>query len=189
MRIEHDFPLDAEYHFSVRGNLPACSRTHGTPRWTSPSTASALQVENPRDFRLRVTRRASRADRDTFRDPPFHWRQRHLFGVQVGRRARARWRSPGRSTQPAVGDTASRRRIFSCRPQSKAEERACAEKILVNIASRAFARRKRSGDLADILRFYERGQADGGFEAGIQQALSRVLIDPRFLFRFEAEPR
>ncbi len=38
------------------------------------------------------------------------------------------------------------------------------------------------------MQFYERGRAEGGFEAGIQQALSRILIDPRFLFRFEAEP-
>ena len=39
-----------------------------------------------------------------------------------------------------------------------------------------------------IMRFYERGHDEGGFEAGIQQALSRILIDPRFLFRFEAQP-
>ncbi len=58
----------------------------------------------------------------------------------------------------------------------------------MNVASRAFRAPQRPEDLADILRFYQRGQADGGFEAGIQQALSRVLIDPRFLFRFEAEP-
>ncbi len=87
----------------------------------------------------------------------------------------------------ASGDTESRRRIFTCRPQTKSDERRCAEKILVDIASRAFRAPQRPENLADVLRFYERGQEEGGFEAGIQQALSRVLIDPRFLFRFEVE--
>ncbi len=39
-----------------------------------------------------------------------------------------------------------------------------------------------------MLQFYDRGRAEGGFETGIQQGLSRILIDPRFLFRFETEP-
>ncbi|MDR2215351.1 MAG: DUF1592 domain-containing protein, partial [Nevskiaceae bacterium] len=43
-------------------------------------------------------------------------------------------------------------------------------------------------DLEAIMQFYQRGLAEGGFESGIQQALSRILVDPRFLFRFEAEP-
>src|SRR6185312_11897499 len=54
---------------------------------------------------------------------------------------------------------------------------------------RAFRAPQRLEDLGDVLRFYERGYGEGGFEAGIQQGLSRILIDPRFLFRFEAEPR
>jgi hypothetical protein len=94
-----------------------------------------------------------------------------------------------------TGDTESRRRIFSCHPQDhpaapgpSAEERGCAEKILLAIASHAFRAPQRAEDLSDVLRFYERGRAEGGFEAGIEQALSRILIDPRFLFRFEAQP-
>src|SRR6185369_1277960 len=47
---------------------------------------------------------------------------------------------------------------------------------------------QRLENLGEIVHFYERGHDEGGFEVGIQQALSRVLIDPRFLFRFEAEP-
>jgi hypothetical protein len=37
------------------------------------------------------------------------------------------------------------------------------------------------------MRFYEQGAKQEGFEAGIQQALARILIDPRFLFRFEED--
>lgn len=90
---------------------------------------------------------------------------------------------PFNATGP--GDTESRRRIFSCRPQTSAQERGCAERIITDIASRAFRAPQRLEDLAAIVQFYERGHAEGGFESGIQQALSRILIDPRFLFRFE----
>src|SRR5207253_1348312 len=32
------------------------------------------------------------------------------------------------------------------------------------------------------------GRESGGFEAGIQAALERILVDPEFLFRFEHDP-
>jgi hypothetical protein len=92
---------------------------------------------------------------------------------------------PYNATGP--GDTESRRRIFTCRPQSSAQDRSCAERIISDIASRAFRAPQRITDLTAIMQFYERGHADGGFESGIQQALSRILIDPRFLFRFEED--
>jgi len=93
---------------------------------------------------------------------------------------------PFNATGP--GDTQIRRRIFSCHPQAPAAERGCAERIVVDIASRAFRAPQKPQDLAVILEFYERGRAEGGFEAGIQQALARILVDPRFLFRIEEEP-
>ena len=34
----------------------------------------------------------------------------------------------------------------------------------------------------------ESGRSDANFDAGIEQALARVLVDPRFVFRFEREP-
>src|SRR6185369_10967499 len=86
-----------------------------------------------------------------------------------------------------AGDTESRRRIFACQPRSAAEERGCADKIIVNIASLAFRAPQQLKDLDVAMQFYQRGRAEGGFEVGIQQALSRILIDPRFLFRFEED--
>jgi hypothetical protein len=35
---------------------------------------------------------------------------------------------------------------------------------------------------------YESGRADGGFEAGISRALTRILVAPEFLFRLERDP-
>src|SRR5205814_2176479 len=42
--------------------------------------------------------------------------------------------------------------------------------------------------LETLLSFYQAGRDSGTFEAGIQQALARVLVDPQFLFRFERDP-
>jgi hypothetical protein len=38
------------------------------------------------------------------------------------------------------------------------------------------------------MKFYQQGRADGNFDTGIERALERVLADPRFVFRKEAEP-
>ena len=88
------------------------------------------------------------------------------------------------------GETASRDRIFVCHPDSAADEdeARCARTILSTLARRAFRRPVTDHDLQPLLSFYETGRADRGFEAGIQAALERILIDPEFLFRIERDP-
>jgi hypothetical protein len=193
LRVEHDFPLDAEYHFSVRGNFAVAS----SPDLVIDFAVDGRRVEipNPRDFRLRVT-----AGRHVLTAAIFETRRstgvNDIYSVYKSAAGIDRVEVAGPFNPTGTGDTESRRRIFICHPQdrpaapgpSRAEERGCAEKILLEIASRAFRAPQRAEDLSDVLRFYERGQAEGGFEAGIEQALSRILIDPRFLFRFEAQP-
>ena len=39
-----------------------------------------------------------------------------------------------------------------------------------------------------LLGFFESGRALRGFEAGIQYALARILVDPQFIYRFERAP-
>ncbi len=88
------------------------------------------------------------------------------------------------------GDTPSRQRIFTCMPSSAAEEPVCARTILSTIASRAYRRPVTPSDpvIEGLMEFYESGYAVRGFESGIQYALARILVDPEFIFRFEAEP-
>src|SRR5262249_8163234 len=43
-------------------------------------------------------------------------------------------------------------------------------------------------DIADLWPFYTNGRAEGGFDAGIERALERMLVSPQFLFRVEREP-
>jgi hypothetical protein len=88
-----------------------------------------------------------------------------------------------------VGDTPSRRRIFVCMPQNAGEEASCARKIVTNLARRAFRRNLvDDAEIDGMMAFYERGHKEGGFEAGIQQVVARVLVAPRFVFRMEDEP-
>ena len=89
------------------------------------------------------------------------------------------------------GDTASRRRIFSCQPgrgPTGPQESACATEIVTTLAKRAYRRPVSDEDLQTLLPFYEAGRAEGGFEGGIQRALERILVSPYFLFRAERAP-
>ena len=94
---------------------------------------------------------------------------------------------PFDSTGP--GDTPSRRRIFTCRPAAGShDESSCVEDILAPLARRAYRRPVTRGDLDTLLGFYAEGRATGGFEAGIEMALRRLLVSPEFLFRIERDP-
>ena len=87
-----------------------------------------------------------------------------------------------------VSDTVSRRRIFSCRPTTQAEEAPCAGEILKRLASEAYREPASPGDVQTLLQFYEQGRQGADFEAGIQAALEALLASPRFVFRLEQPP-
>jgi hypothetical protein len=84
--------------------------------------------------------------------------------------------------------TPSRARIFVCRPANAADEPACARKITTSLATRAFRRPASSSDVRALLEFYQSGRKDGDFDHGVELVLARVLADPRFIYRIEAEP-
>jgi cytochrome c5 len=86
------------------------------------------------------------------------------------------------------GDTPSRRRIFVCRPAEPSQEDACARQILSTLMRRAFRRPISGADLERPLAFYREGRSDGGFDAGIERAVSAVLFNPEFLLRVETDP-
>ena len=87
-----------------------------------------------------------------------------------------------------TGDSASRRKIFICRPKDKASEEPCANRILSTLATRAYRRPVSDNEMATLIRFYRDGREAGGFDAGIQRGLERILAAPSFLFRVEREP-
>jgi len=91
--------------------------------------------------------------------------------------------------------TGSRGKIFTCTPASakasarqapEAEEIACAQKIVDNLARRAFRRPVTADDTAPLMAFYKAGRATGSFDAGVRDALGAILASPHFLYRVEA---
>ena len=86
------------------------------------------------------------------------------------------------------GSTPSRGRVFVCRPARGADEEGCAREILSTLARRAYRRPVTAGDVDTLLGFYRAGRREGGFDAGVQYALERILVDPSFLFRIERDP-
>jgi hypothetical protein len=86
------------------------------------------------------------------------------------------------------GDTPSRRRIFVARPANQNQEEGSARRILSALMRRAYRRPVTDADLRGPLALYREARTDGGFEAGIEMALSAVLVSPEFLFRVEPDP-
>jgi mono/diheme cytochrome c family protein len=85
--------------------------------------------------------------------------------------------------------SAAREKIFVCRPATPRDEAPCARTILSTLAKHAYRRPPTPADLATLAEFYQQGRSDGGtFDDGIEAALQRVLVDPEFVYRSEAEP-
>jgi len=87
-----------------------------------------------------------------------------------------------------MSDTPSRRKIFTCHPQTPQEERPCAEEIIGTLARRAFRRPVTAQELAPLLTIYDEGRKSGNFEAGIRRAVTAILASPYFLYRAEPRP-
>ncbi|MDH4067174.1 MAG: DUF1592 domain-containing protein, partial [Acidobacteriota bacterium] len=87
-----------------------------------------------------------------------------------------------------VSETPSRRAIFTCHPDTPPQQAACAHDIVTRLASRAFRRPVSERDAAALMSLYQKGAAEGGFEAGVRLAIEGVLASPRFVFRFEERP-
>ena len=87
-----------------------------------------------------------------------------------------------------ISNTASRQKIFTCRPTSKADEPACARQIISKLGGDAYRRPLTSQEIDRLMPFYESGAAKGGFEQGIRNAVETVLASPHFIFRLERAP-
>jgi hypothetical protein len=84
-----------------------------------------------------------------------------------------------------VGETPSRRMIFSCYPKTAAQEEPCARSIITRLATQAYRRPVTTQEMTSLMKFYALGHQDGGFEAGVGVAVQAMLSSPSFIFRFE----
>ena len=88
------------------------------------------------------------------------------------------------------GDTASRDKIFVCRPPADGkDDEPCARTILTKLAGRAFRRPVTDADVQPLMSFYRSGRQGADFDAGIEKALRAMLVSPDFLFRVEHDPK
>jgi hypothetical protein len=86
-----------------------------------------------------------------------------------------------------VTDNPTRRRVLVCTPKTKADEPACAKRILENVITEAYRRPATAQDIAELMPLYTQG-AEKGFENGIREALQGVLSSLHFVFRVEETP-
>jgi len=192
-RIEHIFPLDAEYEISIqrRGGgiffFPSVQtdepieisldgeRLAVIPAGESPSINLAIPA-GPHVIEAAFIHTQAQLGVDD------------LYTVKASTPGINTVQITGPLNPTGPGDTPSRRKIFVCQPATVGEQENCARQILDNLASRAYRRPVGDEALATLMEFYFRGNELRGFETGIQYALARILVDPRFLYRFEEEP-
>ena len=190
MVVTHNFPLDAEYDIDIGGRLFSFRRGFGTQLNSELDVTidgQPVKVERNRIERIPLTAGPHTITAAIIdKKQPAGVNDIYDNYVKEGNISRIEIIGPFNATGP--GNTPSREKVFSCYPATNDEERACAESIVEEIATRAFRGPVSSGEVASIMAFYEQGVQEGDFESGIQQALSRILIDPRFLIRFEEEP-
>ena len=186
MVINHTFPLDGEYQIGGGGGRGGGGGSDMTIDGQPVQVARGGRVHvkaGPHTIAVAVVdgRRAGGVD-EQYSD----YRVNSKFAVGGGVQSIV---ITGPYSPNGVGDTPSRRRIFVCTPANAGEEASCARKIVTNLARRAFRRNLVDDSEVDaLMTFYERGRKEGDFEAGIQQAVARVLVSPRFVFRMEDEP-
>ena len=186
MIVKHTFPLDGEYQITTgggRGGGGGADMTiDGQP--VQVARGGRIQVKaGPHTIAVAVVdgRRAGGVD-EQYSD--YRVNSKFAVGGGVGGIT-----ITGPYDPNGTGDTPSRRRILVCTPQNASEETACARKIVSNLARRAFRRNLvDDAEVDGLMSFYERGRKEGDFESGIQQAVARILVAPRFVFRMEDEP-
>lgn len=84
--------------------------------------------------------------------------------------------------------TPSRRKIFTCMPQTPRDDQPCARQIITTLAGEAYRRPVTSEDVDPLMAIYTASAKDGGFETGVGDAITAILASPFFLYRTEPTP-
>ncbi len=152
-----------DQHLKIRISVPAGAHTVGVAFLKKPSLL------------LESARQPYQARFNSYRHPRI---QPAIYSVSI----------IGPYGADSVGDTPSRRRLFVSTPAGPDQEERSARQILATLMRRAYRRPVTDADLRRPLELYRDARNEGGFDAGIEMALSAVLVSPHFLFRVEQEP-
>ncbi len=193
MLVTHNFPLDAQYEIRVSGqgaggvfnNQAFCSG----PSIVLTLNEIPLEVEDPGRFQMWIPAGPQTIGAALLDDKRCTGVNEFYDDYSLGGSIR-QIEINGPFDVTGAGDTPSRRAIFSCYPETASEDNACARQTLHDLASRAFRQPMSADDdkINTLMQFFAMGKTEGGFEMGIQYAISRLLIDPQFLYQIEVQP-
>jgi len=218
LSVQHNFPADGDYVFKVELHSNACGVLFGGPNEGETvevsvngerkavmkidprmaETTTGLSLKTPPMAIKAGVQRVTAAFLQRFEGPvndlvaPIdHTLADTQIGVALGITTLPHVKDfsiVGPYNVTGISDTASRRKVFSCRPTSAADEPVCAAKIVRTLAAQAFRGNVTDRDLASLMKFYSDSRKEGDFEYAIGGAIEAILASPQFLFRLENTP-
>ena len=218
LSVPHTFPADGDYVFKVELHSNACGVLFGGPNAGEQveisldgerkalldinprmaETTTGLSLKAPAVHITAGVHRVTAAFIQRFEGPvndliaPIdHTLADTQIGVAVGITTLPHVKDfsiVGPYNVTGISETASRKKIFMCRPTSAADESACAGKILRQLATQAFRGSVSDRDFASLMKFYTDSRKEGDFEYAIGGAIEAMLASPQFLFRLESTP-
>jgi hypothetical protein len=216
--VEHNFPADGEYVFKVELHSNACGVLFGGPNEGETvevsvdgerkavmkidprmaETTTGLSLKTPPFHISAGEHRVTAAFIQRFEGPvndliaPIdHTLADTQIGVAVGITTLPHVKDfsiVGPYNVTGISDTASRRKIFTCRPTSVADDAVCAGKIIRRLATQAFRAPVSERDFTSLMKFYSDSRKEGDFEYAVGGAIEAILASPQFLFRLESTP-
>lgn len=215
MLIEHEFPADGEYVFTVKGMTGYFTRVLGNVK----GEQLEVTIDGERVYLYDWDNEIGNTEGNGGRSPAIPIKAGfHRVGVTfiattdlpdtgINKSFQRTMNSPGAISgytfYPHVGqvfiegpyngspatETRSREKIFECYPQNADQEAGCARQIIDTLLTKAFRRNVSDDDVEVIMNFYQAGKDERGtFDHGIEAALQRILVDPEFIYRSEIEP-
>ena len=215
MLIEHEFPADGEYVFTVKGMTGYFTRVLGNVS----GEQLEVTIDGERVYLFDWDSEIGNTEGNGGRTPPIEITAGfHTVGVTflvtsdlpdtgLNKSFVRTMNSPGAISgftfyphvgqvfiegpfngQPAVS-TQSRDRVFECYPATTDAETGCARQIASTLVANAFRRPASDADVDVMMDFFAAGRAEGGsFDHGIEAVIQRTLADPEFIYRSEIEP-
>ena len=215
MLIEHEFPADGEYVFTVKGMTGYFTRVLGNVS----GEQLEVTIDGERVYLYDWDSEIGNTEGNGGRTPPIEIAAGfHTVGVtfiltsdlpdtglntSFVRTMNSPGAISGYTFYPHVGqvfiegpfdgrpaaNTQSREKVFECYPESVSVEGECARQIAATLVANAFRRPATEADLDAMMDFFAAGREEGGsFDHGIEAVIQRVLADPEFIYRSEIEP-
>ena len=215
MLIEHEFPADGEYVFTVKGMTGYFTAVLGNVR----GEKLEVTIDGERVYLYDWDTEIGNQEGNGGKTPPIPIKGGfHKVGVTflatsdlpdtgLNKSFQRTMNSPGSISgytfYPHVGQvfiegpfngtpakqTPSREKIFECYPEHADEETKCARQITRTLVTKAFRRPATEEDIDIMMDFFDAGRDEGGsFDHGIEAVVQRVITDPEFIYRAEIEP-